>query len=220
MFAVLVYSVVKHSAVAPRCVRAVGWRGRRLYGWDNIEQCTHICAQMQTVKPSVLAQSCVQPLSAPLRVRLQPCLHCNVGHLIRRRDFSIVHPFVRGALLNAVEVSSVSVTQHTANHPKYRTLPLSDQCRSRFFAFGLSGSLLIAILERDKRFYLLLKHHYGPHWNVIKASTLCDQLIYCICPFSYRQTASGSVCCGSHMHRLLRFWLLLGGGLTVQAATR
>lgn len=145
MRAVLVYSVVEHSAAVPRCVCAAGWCGRGLYGWDNIEQCTHIRAQMQTVKPSVLEQSCVLPLSSPWRVRLQPCLHCNVSHLIRRREFSIVHPFVRGALLNSVEVSPVCVTQHTANHPKYRTLGLSYKCRSRFFAFSVPGSVLIVV---------------------------------------------------------------------------
>lgn len=147
----MVYSVVKHSLAVPRYVCAVGWFWRGLYGWGNIEQHTHVCAQMQTVKPCVLKQSCVRPLSAPLRVRLQPCLHCNVGHLIRRREFSIVRPFVRGALLNSVEVSSVCVTQHAANHPKDRTLRLSYKCKFRYFAFGLYGSVLIA-WEHGKRF--------------------------------------------------------------------
>lgn len=147
-----------NTVEVPRYVCAAGWFWRGLYGRGNIEQHTHICAQMQTVKPSVLRQSCVLPLSAPLRVRLQPCLHCNVSHLIRRREFSIVHSFVRGALLNPVEVSSVCVTQHAANHPKYRPLRLSYKCRFRNFAFGLYGSILIVIWEHDKRFicYMLL----------------------------------------------------------------
>lgn len=39
---------------------------------------------------------CVWPPSAQLQIRLRPCLLCNVSHLIRHREFSIVHPLVRG----------------------------------------------------------------------------------------------------------------------------
>lgn len=140
----IIISVFTHPVAVPRRVRAAGWCGPGLCSRGSVERRTHIRAQTQTVKPSVLKRSCVLPLSAPLRVRLQPCLHCNVGHLIGRREFSIVHPSVRGALLKSVEVSSVCGPQHAARRPKCRTLRLSYSCRFRCVAFGLHGSVLIA----------------------------------------------------------------------------
>lgn len=48
-------------------------------------------------KERVLKWSCLfVPPSAQLQVRQWPCLLRNVSHLIRHREFSIVHPLVRG----------------------------------------------------------------------------------------------------------------------------
>lgn len=134
----------------------------------TLSNATHahtVCAHMQTVNPSVLEQSCVLALSAPLRVRLQPCLLCNVSHLIGRREFSIVHPFVRGALLNSVEVSSVCVSQHAANHPKYRTLRLSYTLLYSWLVFWAS---LNYYKYHGKRYMCCLSNYCRPAGDIIK----------------------------------------------------
>lgn len=70
---------------------------------------------MQTVRRFAELSLCAaRPLSAQLQIRLLPCLHSNVSHLIRRREFCIVRPTCEAALLPpAIDGGpSVSVTVH------------------------------------------------------------------------------------------------------------